>query len=315
MGCSFTACRLARRRLLAAGAAGLAVCGTGYPASASAPAAEEGTVGDRLWIFTCAANSDYPIMRRRSVVTPVEGAFLLGVPNLIAVQSSETESRYGRLEPPFAQYTVAMRPLKRVVWSVVGSGGFHSPKETEVVLELARSTPNFAGIMLDDFFTGRKDGKRAQLTVDELTDIRRRLKQINKNFDILVTLYVSHLALPLRDYLDLIDVITLWTGNSEHLVHLEANLKKAEALAPKMRKMLGCYVVDYGKKQGVPAPLMKLQCETGLRWLRQGRIEGIVFLGNTTMDLGFDSVEWTRAWIQQVRSTRLSVAPRGRVTP
>ncbi len=296
--------RLTRRHLLTT-AAGLAGCGLESPVLAGAPAAEEAMVGDRLWIFTCAANSDYPIMRRRSVVTPVEGAFLLGVPNIIVVQSSETEARYGRLESPFAQYTVAMRPLKRVVWSVVGSGGFHSPKETQEVLELARSTPNFAGIMLDDFFTGQKEGKRAQLTVEELAGIRRYVKQIGKNLDIFVTLYVNHLDLPLRDYLELIDVITLWTGNPEQLVHLEANLKKAEALIPKTRKMLGCYLVDYGKKQGTPIPLMKLQCETGLRWLRERRIEGIVFLGNTTMDLGFDSTEWTREWIRQVRDTRL----------
>jgi len=296
--------RLSRRRLLAA-AAGLAGCGSQSPVLAGAPAAEENVVGDRLWIFTCAANSDYPIMRRRSVVTPVEGAFLLGVPNIIVVQSSETEARYGRLEPPFSQYTVAMRPLKRVIWSVVGSGGFHSSKETREVLELARSTPNFAGIMLDDFFTGQKEGKRAQLTVEELAAIRRQVKQMGKSLDIVVTLYVGHLDLPLRDYLELIDVITLWTGNPEQLVHLEANLKKAEALVPKIRKMLGCYLVDYGKKQGTPIPLMKLQCETGLRWLRERRIEGIVFLGNTTMDLGLESVEWTRQWIRQVRNTRL----------
>jgi hypothetical protein len=108
------------------------------------------------------------------------------------------------------------------------------------------------------------------------------------------------LGLPLQEYWDLIDVLTLWTGGSEDLVNLEANMKKAEAAAPKARKMLGCYVVDYGRKQGIPLPLMKLQCETGLRWLREGRIEGIILLGNTTMDMGFESVEWAREWIQKV---------------
>ena len=70
--------------------------------------------------------------------------------------------------------------------------------------------------------------------------------------------------------------------------------------------MLGCYVVDYPKKQGVPVELMKHQCEVGLRWLQQGRIEGIIFLGNTVLDLGFESVEWTRQWIQQVGDTKLN---------
>ena len=294
--------RTTRRGLLGAAAAGLA--GLGLQGSAVAQDLPR-TVRDRFWIFTCAANSDFPHIGRRSVMTPVEGALYLGIPNIIVVQSSSKEAPFGRLEPPLAQYAVAMRPLKRVVWSVVGSGGFSAPAETDEVVEMARTIPNFAGIMLDDFFTNRKDGKRAQFTVPELAAFRERLHQINEKLSIFVTLYSRQLDLPLDDYLALIDVITLWTGGSEKLVNLEANLQKAERLAPNKRKMLGCYVVDYRKKQGIPVPLMKLQCETGLRWLRQGRIEGIVFLGNTTMDLGFESVEWTRKWIQQVGDTTL----------
>jgi hypothetical protein len=238
-------------------------------------------------------------------MTPVEGAFYLGVPNIIVVQSSTREAPYGRLEPPLTQYTVAMRPLTRVVWSVVGSGGFTSPEETREVLELAKTTPNFAGIMLDDFFTNRKEGKRAILTVEELVDIRRQLLGIGRKLTVFVTLYNNQFDLPIRDYLELIDVITLWTGNPADLVNLKSNLKKTEQVAPGKKKMLGCYVVDYGRKKGVPVPLMKLQCETRLRWLREGRIEGMIFLGNTTMDLGFESVEWTRNWIREVGDTRI----------
>lgn len=199
-----------------------------------------------------------------------------------------------------------MRPLKRVVWSVVGSGGFSSPKETEEILKLAKTTPNFAGVMLDDFFTGKKEGKRAKWTVDELAETRRRLKQSGEKLEVFATLYHDQNELPIKDYLDLIDVVTVWGFDPEKLVNLEANLERAERLAPKAKKMLGCYVVDYGKKRGTPVPSMKLQCETGLRWLREGRIEGIIFLGNTTMDLGFESVEWTRQWIEKVGDTKLS---------
>ena len=260
---------------------------------------------DRLWIFTCAANSDFLHLRRRSVMTPVEGAFFLGVPNIIVVQSSAQEAPHGRLEPPLAQYLVAMRPLRRIVWSVVGSGGFHSPEETKEVLNLARTTPNFAGIMLNDFFTGAREGKRAQVSVEELAKIRSQLRQGGRSLDIFVTLYADKLDQPINDYLKLVDVITLWTSDPKDLLSLEANLKKVEALAPKAKKMLGCYVVDYGRKEGTPVPLMQRQCETGLRWLKERWIAGVIFLGNTTMDLGFPSVDWTREWIQEVGETRL----------
>ena len=296
---------ITRRAFFKAAAVGAGGCALTSTAASPLSAAGPDTVRDRLWIFTCAANSDYLHLRRRSVMTPVEGAFFLGVPNIIVVQSSAQEAPHGRLTPPFAQYLVAMRPLKRIVWSVVGSGGFHSPEETKEVLDLARTTHNFAGIMLDDFFTGDKEGRRAQLTVPELAEIRRQLRQGGRSLDIFVTLYTDKLNLPISDYLELVDVITLWTGDPAELVNLEANLRKAEAAAPKARKMLGCYVVDYGRKEGTPVALMQRQCETGLRWLKERRIEGIIFLGNTTMDLGFPSVDWTREWIQKVGKTQL----------
>jgi len=198
-----------------------------------------------------------------------------------------------------------MRPLERIVWSAVGSGGFHSPEETKEVLELARTTPNFAGIMLDDFFTGAKEGKRAQLTVEELAGIRDQLRQGGRDLDIFVTLYADKLDQPISDYLQPVDVITRWTSDPNQLAHLETNLKKLEGLSPRTKKMLGCYVVDYGRKEGTPLPWMQRQCEAGLRWLQEHRIEGIIFLGNTTMDLGFASVDWTREWIQKVGNTRL----------
>jgi len=296
---------ISRRAFLKTTAVGTGGCALTSSAAAEPFAIETGTVRDRLWIFTCAANSDFIHLRRRSVMTPVEGAFFLGVPNIIVVQSSAQEAPYGRLEPPFAQYLMAMRPLKQVVWSVVGSGGFHSPEETKEVLGLARTTPNFAGIMLDDFFTGAKDGKRAKLTVEELAEIRGQLRQGGRDHEIFVTLYADKLDQPISDYLKLVDVITLWTSDPNQVVHLETNLKEVEALAPQTKKMLGCYVVDYGRKEGTPLPWMQKQCETGLRWLREQRIEGIIFLGNTTMDLGFASVDWTRQWIQKVGETRL----------
>jgi hypothetical protein len=50
---------------------------------------------------------------------------------------------------------------------------------------------------------------------------------------------------------------------------------------------------------------MKLQCEKGMRWLEEGRIEGMIFLANTVADLGFETVEWTRQWIEEVGDVRL----------
>jgi hypothetical protein len=283
----------------------LLAAGVCLPLQAVAETPKPETVRDRLWMFSFATNSDFYHLRQRSVVSAAEGNFYLGVPNILMVQSSTKEAPWGRFELPFEPYTVALRPLKNVAWSLVGSGGFNKPEETAEVLSMAKRVPNFRGVMLDDFFTGKAEGRRAQFTVEELADVRRKLDATGKKLDIFATFYIKQFELPLQDYLKLIDVLTLWNMDTAQIPTMEQNLERFERLHPGKRKMLGCYLVDYGKKRGTPVELMRRQCEMGLRWLEQGRIEGIVFMGNTVVDLGYESVEWTRRWIEQVGDRKL----------
>ena len=260
----------------------------------------EGTVRDRLWVFCCPPNTDFGSVRQRSLMTAAECGFYLDVPNIIMIQASSGESQYGRFDPPFAQYSLALRPFKRIAWGIVGSGGFTDDDETQETLELAVKTPNVTAVMLDDFFKTKDKPERAVYTVDRLRDIRRWIDDSGKRFDLLVTYYYRpFLQIPLNEYLELIDVVTLW-GGKDDLLDLEATLDRVEAAIPNKRIMLGCYMFDFGIREPVPLDLMKHQCRTGLRWLTEGRIEGIIFLGNTVADLDFPAVEWTRQWIRDI---------------
>jgi hypothetical protein len=301
-----TSFEVSRRHFLQTAAA--IATGLGKLGPAQARPSIAGTVRDRLWVFCCPINSDYPNVHQRSVMSPVESAFYLGVPNIMIVQDHPRpgqEAVFKPFEQPFEQYTYAMRPLKRVLWSVVGGGGVTDAQERQQVLALAKRTPNVVGVYMDDFFTGKTEGKQASLTVEELRDLRQQLQSSDKKLDIYVTFYTRYLKLPLTDYMNLIDVMTLWTSYPDDLVNLESYLPAAEKLAPHSSKVLGCYVVDFARKKSIPVSAMQLQCETGLRWLRQGRIEGIIFLGNTVMDLGYEAVDWTRDWIARVGDLHL----------
>lgn len=295
-----------RRQLLTLGAAGVfGRLGIPNLARAQGCLAKPGTLRDRLWLFTVAANADFPSVGRRSLITPAEGALYLGVPNIIVVQDSPSSK--WRFESPLEQYTIAFRPFNRILWSVVGSGGYTTREYREEVLGLIKETSNLTGVYLDDFFfTGaqqKKAGKPAALTLDELHEIRHRLDAAGKKLEMAVTFYTALLDLPLDDYLRLMDVVTLWTWKSQELANLEVNLSKMEKLAPGSRKRLGCYFFDYTLKKPVSVATMQYQCELGLRMLRQGRIDGIVLLGNTVVDQGFECVEWTRNWITKVGDT------------
>ena len=54
---------------------------------------------------------------------------------------------------------------------------------------------------------------------------------------------------------------------------------------------------DYGDRKPIPVEVMERQCEAGLKWLREGRIEGIIFLPTCICDMELEAVEWTRRWI------------------
>jgi hypothetical protein len=258
------------------------------------------TVRDRFWIWGHDAGSHNTgwNLPGPSRITPVEAAWYLGTPNMIMVRYSPESLQAS------AQYAIPFRSLRRVLWSVVGGGGLNSSDDTARALALPASLPNMTGVMMDDFFHDPQPGEEAgTLSVAQLQQIRGELDA--RTLDLWVVLYTYQLHLPVTDQLAFCNGLTLWTWKAADLKDLEANLSRAETLAPKTRRMLGCYMWDYGTNQPMPVELMQRQCETGLRWLREGRIEGMVFLASCICDLELESVEWTRRWIASVGDTAL----------
>ena len=298
--------RINRRRLLQTCAALAAYAAFPEAAITQICAPKEGTVRDRLWLFGIPANINFIYTHRRSVMTPVEGAHYLGIPNVLMVQANVgEESKYGHFDSPLDQYAIGLRSLKRVAWSITGSGGVTSPEYRKEVLDVSRRGANSVALYMDDFFTTKVEGKRAVLTLDELKSVREHAQGAGKKLDIWVTYYTKLLDLPLTDYLNLIDVVTIWTWKRQDLVDLEANLARLDKIVPGKRKTLGCYFFDFTEKQPLPISAMKFQCEMGLKLLHEGKIEGLVFLGNSVEDLGYESVEWTREWIRKVGDARV----------
>jgi hypothetical protein len=268
------------------------------------------TIADKLWLWghDAGAHNDSWGLPRRSRITPVEAAFYLGIPNLIMV-------RYlGRPPLPFDQFALSFRPLKRVVWSVVGAGGQTDDKEREHVLDLAARQANITGVMLDDFFGSEQSspvpgsegkGAGAALPADKLRALRGQLSLGGRRLRLWAVLYEHQLDKPLASYLKFLDVVNFWTWNSEKLSDLDSNLDRLDAVADKCGKVLGCYLWDYGKKKPMPLKLLRHQCELGLQWLRGGRIEGMVFLASCICDLELEAVEWLRDWIARTGSKRI----------
>ena len=134
-----------------------------------------------------------------------------------------------------------------------------------------------------------------------LKRLRKRLDALEPPLALWVVLYTHEFDKAiLPQHLGLCDVVTMWTWRARDLVRLDANLARFEKLVGPKRKVLGLYMYDYGTGKPMPVEAMERQCETGLRWLRQRRIDGMIFLASCICDLDLDAVEWTRRWIAKV---------------
>lgn len=254
------------------------------------------TVRDRMWLWGHEAGSHYNNYRlpRLSRMTPAEAAFYMDIPNMIFVRYDD------KPEMPFDLHAVALRPLKQVHWSMFGAGGRTSAEEREHVLELVARFSNITGIFMDDFFREVTGAETGMVGVNEIAALRERLVVNGRRLDLGVTLYTHQLDLPIGPYLELCDVVSLWTWQAPELANLEANFAKFETLCPHKTKLLGLYLWDYGLKQPMPLELMQAQAQAALDWLRTGRIDGMIFLASCICDLDLEAVEWSRAWIREV---------------
>jgi len=248
-----------------------------------------------LWGHESGSHNETWDLPGSSRISPVEAACYMGIPNVIMVHYKTADPL-----PPDHQYLVPFRTLRRVVWSVVGSGGAHRDDEVDRVLEVSKLLPAMEGVIMDDFFRqGQKDA--GVLSVAELQELRTRLARSGRPLDLWVVLYDHQLDLPVASHVGLCDKVAFWTWKAEQLVNLEANFGRLERMVPDGRhRVLGCYMWDYGQKRPMPLELMKKQCELGLRWLKEKRIDGMIFLASCICDLDLETVEWTRRWIEQV---------------
>lgn len=267
---------------------------------------------DKLWIFGVRAHQDdiwlfnSPEVTKTiptSRITPAEAALMLDVPNVLmlncdGVPAPFSDDAYGYME--------SFCRMKNVLWNSTGSGGFRVGNEEAFICELANRYPNVTGTYLDDLFlrfSAEADSKEKCSAF--LAEVREKLDRAPRRMDIYATWYTHDIDSLEPKIMDYIDGLALWTWKSEELPLLEERLNKIAEAFPKQKKLLGIYFYDFNSRKPVPVELMKHQCETGLRLLKEGKIDGMIFEANSTMGVRLPSELWLREWLEEVKYTEI----------
>ena len=291
--------------------AAILFCGT--QAVGQSPSGE--TVRDRIWIWGHPAGvyneSFLATMPKKSTIEPVAAADFMGVRNMIFVRYD------GKPAPPFDTYYVPFKKLDRVYWSLVGASGATSADEREQVFRLAETHDNVAGFILDDFFHSNATGPAAdpETEANNLTPFEASLTPLElhalgqrqvrgQKLPIMAVVYTGQVSLRAKLHLAEVDQICLWTWRPVDLQDLEGNLTRLEKLVGDKPVFLGCYMYDFADHRPLPVDLMQRQTELGYKWLKEGRIEGMIFLATPNVDVDLEAVAWTRQWIARVGEGR-----------
>ncbi len=104
-----------------------------------------------------------------------------------------------------------------------------------------------------------------------------------------------------------VDEVCMWTWRPADLANLEANFAALEKLVPGKPIYPGCYMYDFNECKPMPIELMRRQTELGHRWLKAGRIRGMIFLATPNVDVGLEAVDWTREWIRRHSDETLEI--------
>ena len=228
-------------------------------------------------------------------MTAIEGCDFFGIKNCCRVAMEKGPF------PPFDNESIPLDKLNRVIWSVVGSGGIRRNEEEfgdlNEVIRQAQNHPNVVGGIMDDFLVTPR--RREIFTPDVLRKIKAILRNdAGRPLEYWTVYYDRELDLDVQEYLDVFDVITYWTWYGENLWNLEKTLEKIFAANPGKRFYCGCYMWDYGNAKPLTPELMQHQLDVYYKYMKSGKLEGIIICSNCISDIGLPTVKQMQDFIK-----------------
>ncbi len=290
---------LTRTTAVAMGISALSGPWAHFSSCQGSPLPYDRTVRDRLWMWGHDAGSlkkTYGFGERGGDILPGEAIKYMGIPNVCMVRFTGTPV------PPFDDYAKQFAQAKRLTWSFVdGDRRLTTEQKKVLALDLATKLPNLTGLDMDDFFLGTAVPKTegadapAHLTVEQVRQIQKELAQ--RKLDLSLVVYSNQLNPAIQRYLELVDIVYFWTWRARDLENLESNFAAYRKMVPTKRTRLGIYMWDFGEKKPISLAMMEHQCRLGLEWLKQGKIEGLIFHCTPLCDMKLEAVEWSKDWI------------------
>ncbi len=235
------------------------------------------TVSDGLWLWGHPAGSLNP----NSQVTPLDGAAYLGTKNIFYVPMGRRMDR--------AAETEKMAAVTGIGWSM------ESERQVLELIELKKRYPNITIAVFDDFFNEENVAANyTNYSIEKMQELKRRLHDVG--IEMWVVVYTRLLHMDVSDYLAVFDGVSYWFWHEATEDEFEAKCQWFFTNCPEQKKLIGCYLYDFGNAKEMPPETVRYQLDRNLMFMKEGRIDGIVLHTNAVGGLGYEGYEEARRW-------------------
>lgn len=273
-----------------------------------AAAADSVRVRDRIWAW---GNPEMAEPGAHAFETfaqagPAERARLLGIPNVILAGLGLPAD-----DAKAEAVTNEVAEAPRLIWEIArdGEGDDRPFVYTDTlarVKRIANGFPRLEGVLLDDMSSVGIDHG---LKPEHIEIIRAALSGEYSRLKLWGVLYTMNMDRPgIAEYVRPLDGIILAEWHARNLPGLEKNVQRCRAEYPGKPVLLCLYLYDYGEGRRMPLDLLELECETALKLVHSGEIDGIVPL---TITNDAESVAWFANWVKEVGDQPIEAAAGG----
>lgn len=252
-------------------------------------------IKEQFWLWGHPLNScqKYVAEKMEMTVTPAECARYFGLTNIYYVPWGHDMDmkEYGK-----DQKGIAKTGLSVETW---GKRGDDPVEETFKLVPLLK---NLNRLVFDDFFIKQENPAYIhtynRMTVKELIKIRERIHAAG--LEIWLVLYQHQLEMPeVPEFVKVFDGVSFWFWSEPTVESYHKYSQMFIDMTPEKRRLIGCYLYNFGKKQSANPELVRYQLDRNKELMKKGLIEGVVLHNNNFGGLNIAAYEEAKKWMDE----------------
>jgi len=255
------------------------------------------TIGDRLWMWGHHRDSFKALKGTKEQYNLPYGTRIdmaaacreMNIPGCFMVRWTNNPKK---AELP--DYMKQFADTKRVGFSITDSAVESFEEKVRLGLEYADRMPNLTTLIMDDFFSAKKNTR----STEEIVRVRDETAKRRMKLGMVLYSDANGLKPEFKPVLELFDEITFWFWHGKNVGTIEGQVGKLKDLVgPEKPILLGQYMYDFGGRKPLPGSDMECQLAATSRLLSQKAIDGVIFHCTPLVDMNLDAVNVSRAWI------------------